>query len=633
MRKNIKELEKIKKYQKLANYITVLEMYLKDNLFLDKKLEVKDLKKISVGHWGCAPSINFLYSHLNSYSKRKNKNIKIIVGTGHAGSSVMANLYLMGRTKYSRDKKGLYDLVNDFGSQIRTEINPSYPETNYDGGELGYSLSFAYGYSLSTNDLVACIFGDGEAETATLSASFKLVKLLNSNVLPILNLNGLKMGSKSIYSLMTDKELLNHFNSYGYKTFIVTTDKEMYKVLDDLDKYEKPFIVYKSKKGFNSLDFIEGNLISHKNPLSNLKDNEKVKVLETWLKKYNLDYFIDSDILDIIPDKIDIKSKELILPNIEKYESYKEEKSNITILKYYLKKIMSNNNFYLFSPDELSSNKLGDLNDSKVIELLSENVLEGMYQGVIQSGNYGIYISYEAFMPIVSSMVSQYLKYIYQSKKYNRKSLSSLTYILTSTCYENNYSHQNPEFINTLLNKEYDFINVLYPKDSNSLLKCVDKCLKLKDHINIITVSKGIQRQYSSLEESNIDIEVLNNVKNPDVILVVTGDYLLHEAYKIIDKSNKKIRLIYVTNLKLLDSNDRFSESLNDKEFKKYFGNKKIVYLFHGYKSVIRDLMFNRKNNIKVFGYMDKSDICGNVYEKINKNMNIDDILKEVEYE
>ena len=236
-------------------------------------------------------------------------------------------------------------------------------------------------------------------------------------------------------------------------------------------------------------------------------------------------------------------------------------------------------------------------------------------------------------MPIVSSMVSQYLKYIYQSKKYNRKSLSSLTYILTSTCYENNYSHQNPEFINTLLNKEYDFINVLYPKDSNSLLKCVDKCLKLKDHINIITVSKGIQRQYSSLEESNIDIEVLNNVKNPDVILVVTGDYLLHEAYKIIDKSNKKIRLIYVTNLKLLDSNNRFSESLNDKEFKKYFGNKKIVYLFHGYKSVIRDLMFNRKNNIKVFGYMDKSDICGNVSEKINKNMNIDDILKEVEYE
>lgn len=633
MRKNIEELNKIKKYQRLANYITVLEMYLKDNLFLERELRKEDLKRISVGHWGCSPSINFLYSHLNSYSKRKNKKLKIVVGTGHAGASVMANLYLMGKTQYERNIKGLKRFISDFGTKIRTEINPSYNGTYYDGGELGYSLAFSYGMSLNTDDLVVCIFGDGEAETATLSASLKLVKLLKSNILPILNLNGLKMGSRSIYSLYTDSELINHFNSYGYKTFIVTNDKQMYKLLNKIEKYENPFIIYKNKKGFNSLDYIEGSLLSHKNPLSNLDENKKVKEIEKWLLSYRLDYFIDKDILDIIPKNKKDKLTKLKLPNIEKYESYKEEKSNITILKHYLRKVMYDNNFYLFSPDELVSNKLGDLKGNKVFEMLSENVLEGMYQGLVQSGGSGIYISYEAFMPIVSSMISQYLKYIYQSKKILREEKNGLTFVLTSTSYENNYSHQNPEFVNTLLDKEYDFINVLYPKDSNSLIKCVDKCLKLKDYINIITVSKGIQKQYQSLEESNIDIEVLIDHDEVDLVIAVTGDYLLNEAYKIINNSNKKIRLVYVTNLKVLDSNNRFKEALSDKEFNKYFGDKKVIYLFHGYKSVIRNLMFNRKVNIKIYGYMDKSDICGNVYEKINANFNIKEIVKEVGYE
>jgi len=633
MRKNIEELNKIKKYQRLANYITVLEMYLKDNLFLERSLKKEDLKRISVGHWGCSPSINFLYAHLNSYSKRKNKRLKIVVGTGHAGAAVMANLYLMGKTQYERNIKGLKRLVNDFGSKIRTEINPSYNGTYYDGGELGYSLAFSYGMSLNTNDLVVCIFGDGEAETATLSASLKLVKILKSNILPILNLNGLKMGSRSIYSLYTDNELINHFNSYGYKTFIVTNDKQMYKLLNKIEKYENPFIIYKNKKGFNSLDYIEGSLLSHKNPLANLDENKKVKEIEKWLLSYRLDYFVDKDILDIIPKNKKDKVTKLKLPNIEKYESYKEEKSNITILKHYLRKVMHDNNFYLFSPDEIVSNKLGDLNSNKVFEMLSENVLEGMYQGLVQSGGSGIYISYEAFMPIVSSMISQYLKYIYQSKKILREEKNGLTFVLTSTCYENNYSHQNPFFVNTLLDKEYDFINVLYPKDSNSLLKCVDKCLKLKDYINIITVSKGVQKQYQSLEESNIDIEILIDHEEVDLVIAVTGDYLLNEAYKIIENSDKKIRLVYITNLKVLDANNRFKEALSDKEFNKYFGNKKVLYLYHGYKSVIRNLMFNRKIDIKIYGYMDKSDICGNVYEKIDANFNIKEIVKEVSYE
>ena len=169
--------------------------------------------------------------------------MKIVIGTGHAGASLMANLFITGRTKYKRDLSGLKNLVNDFGTKIRTEINPGYYDTYYSGGELGYSLSFAYGMSLDSNYLIPCIIGDGEAETATLSASLKLVKLLpNNNVLPILNLNGYKMGSESIYSMMSNSELITHFNSFGYKTFIVTNDKEMYKVLNKIDKYKNPFI-------------------------------------------------------------------------------------------------------------------------------------------------------------------------------------------------------------------------------------------------------------------------------------------------------------------------------------------------------------------------------------------------------
>ena len=221
------------------------------------------------------------------------------------------------------------------------------------------------------------------------------------------------------------------------------------------------------------------------------------------------------------------------------------------------------------------------------------------------------------------------MKYLYESKKYNRIKKDSLTYILTSTCYENNYSHQNPEFIHTLISKEFDFINVLYPKDSNNLLKCVSEVLKLKDHINIITVSKGLSKQYQSLEEANTKIEILKDVKNPDLIIAVSGDYLLSEAYKIIEKSNKKIKLVYVTNIKLLDGNGRFKESLSTKEFNKYFDDVKIIYLFHGYKSVIRDLMFKRNRKVEVYGYMDKSNICGSVTDKIYANMTLEEIIYE----
>lgn len=615
----MKEIDEIRKHYNFANYVTVLEMYLKDNLFLERKLKETDLKK-DCGHFGCAPAINFIYAHLLYYAKRKNKKMKIVIGTGHAGASLMANLFITGRTKYKRDLSGLKNLVNDFGTKIRTEINPGYYDTYYSGGELGYSLSFAYGMSLDNDYLIPCIIGDGEAETATLSASLKLVKLLpNNNVLPILNLNGYKMGSESIYSMMSNSELIRHFNSFGYKTFIVTNDKEMYKVLNKIDKYKNPFIIYKSIKGYTCP--IEG-LKSHKNPLSNVNAKTKLNILTRWLKSYNV-----SEIITFDPLEITYSKKELILPNINKYESIKSIKSNISILKYYLNKIMSDNNFYVFSPDEIVSNKLEGM--SKVIEILSENVLEGLYEGYIQNDNHGIYITYEAFAPIISSMVSQYMKYLYESKKYNRIKKDSLTYILTSTCYENNYSHQNPEFIHTLISKEFDFINVLYPKDSNNLLKCVSEVLKLKDHINIITVSKGLSKQYQSLEEANTKIEILKDVKNPDLIIAVSGDYLLSEAYKIIEKSNKKIKLVYVTNIKLLDGNGRFKESLSTKEFNKYFDDVKIIYLFHGYKSVIRDLMFKRNRKVEVYGYMDKSNICGSVTDKIYANMALEGIIYE----
>ena len=276
---------------------------------------------------------------------------------------------------------------------------------------------------------------------------------------------------------------------------------------------------------------------------------------------------------------------------------------------------MNNNDLKIFSPDEICSNKLGSLSFN-TIELLNENVLQALYQGYIQAGNNGLYVSYEGFMPIIVSMIIQYYKYLKQKCQLdNYNSRFSMNYLLTSTCWENTYSHQNPEFVNSLLVRDDTFYSILYPKDGSSLVKCAEESLYSKNQINVIVTSKRHNKKYQEYENSNISIETLIECSNPLLILCATGDYMLDiiiKVYETLKTDNPNIKVIYVTNPKLLDKNSK--KGLSDSEFYNYFNkNVPIVYLFAGYPSIIKSLLYERNVECEILGYNDQISICGNL--------------------
>lgn len=653
-------IKKIDKHWRLANYISICQMYLKDNFLLEEKLQTTHLKDRCVGHWGVSPAFNFTYAHIDSFAKRNNVTPRIIIGTGHAGCSLLANLYIDGiitkfYPEYSNDYEGLGKLINSYGKEggFRTEINPEYPLTIYDGGELGYALSVAYGSVLDDKDsLTFCFIGDGEAETGTTSASWMINKFINKKfsgrVIPILNLNGNKMGSKSLMSTMTETEIDNYFSALGYSPiFVHGKHEEMYNALEQIykNKNENYLIILKTPKGWTAVETkklkIEGELLSHKNPLAELNKEEQVEYLEEWLNYYNVCELyskqngIDEDVLEIIPEKFleeKFDGQKLNLPCVKSFETKLEKAKNVTALSEYIKEVLKlNDNFRIFSPDELVSNgfsklfdvthnnleKMSDKNDGKIIEILNENICQGLMQGYIQTGRNALFIGYEAFMPVITSMISQLMKYIYQAKKRKwRKEISSFTYILTSVCWENNYSHQNPEFLNSVLNKEYDFVNVYTPLDANNAIVILDKCLKSKNCINVIVISKKVNRQFDDIElaEKNIDngVNIIRKNKNEDITFFVSGDSVCEEvieAEKIMNRMLPGIKsnILYISDLKELN-----------KIYAKIEPKTPCIYMFHGYESLIKNRLYG--TNIAVIGYKDKSDIAGSAFRKMYLN-------------
>ena len=634
------EINLIKDYFYTSNYIVLCQMYL--NEFLEyRNISEKDLKKYNPGHLGTSLSINFILANLNYFLNSNELTSRLIIGTGHSGVSLITNLWLNGTlekyySNYSTNKKGLNNLIKDFGVVIRSEINPQYPETIYDGGELGYSLGVAYGYALNTSEeVIPCIIGDGEAETGTLCSSWQLNKLLKtkSKVLPIINLNGLKMGSTSFLSNFSNDELIMYYSLLGYQVNVIdtSTEKDIFSTIENIQKtlsntlyQESPLIIFRSSKGYtlpkvNGINF-ENLLSVHKNPLQEYNSKEKINIIKAFLKHYKTEIFNEKDEINLKYVKfktISKKDKELM---VNKIDIDNNDYGGIKNLEVFLSAFMSNNDFKIFSPDEIFSNKLGSLSFN-TIELLNENVLQALYQGYIQAGNNGLYVSYEGFMPIITSMITQYYKYLKQKCQLdNYNSTFSMNYLLTSTCWENTYSHQNPEFVNSLLVRDDTFYSILYPKDGSSLVKCAEKALYSKNQINIIVTSKRHNKMYQEYESSNISIETLIECRNPRLILCATGDYMLDiiiKVYKTLKPDNPNIKVIYVTNPKLLDKNSK--KGLSDSEFYNYFNkNVPIVYLFAGYPSIIKSLLYERNVECEILGYNDQVSICGNL-ENITK--------------
>lgn len=703
---DINTIENYKKAHRLSNYIACAMLYLKDNYTQERELSENDIKERILGHWGTVPGLNFIYQGLSHIAKDQNKEIMLVAGPGHGAPAILANAWMEKTLSdyyphYSYDLKGLSRLIHDFSwpGGFPSHTTPMIPGTILEGGELGYSLATAFGAAFDNPKLtVACVIGDGEAETATLSASWHGNKFLNpvkdGNVLPILHLNGYRISGPTVYSTMSDGELICYFKGLGYDPTIVNqyTSDDIYsdfintlsrsfKLAENIkqrwEQYQTlspnwPLIILRTKKGWSGPKILKGEKIedsnlSHGIPLQNPRTNkEEFFLLKQWLESYSLAELLDSggvirDIEDFYPkNELRISSNkysfggdqrsDLKLPNLSDhflriYQKGERQESRMEDLSKYLRELFrdkKNDNFRIFSPDESESNLLEELfdttskeyvwplrpsekyfsDDGNVIELLSENVLLSMLQGYNLTGRYGLMISYEAFLNIVSSQIDQHLKYLKQSSSVKfRKPIPSLNLIATSTLWRqehNGYTHQNPTLINSLLSKHKDLVKIYLPSDVNSLLVAMEESLKSTNRVNLIIACKRDLPQWCDASEAKDNIKngysewSWVNEQNPtedlDVILASAGDYQTNETLAAIDLLKGKIDLRFkYVNISELNS---FRELCNNqKACSELFPTDcDIVFNFHGYPDAIKQITWNTDiaKRLKILGYLEE---------------------------
>ena len=703
------------KYLRYTDYLSAAQLYLKDNFFLKEKLKAEHVKERVLGHWGTCPGLNVIYAHLNYLIYKHQAEILFICGPGHGAPAVLSNLFAEGTlTKYypelTRDEKGTGDLLKRFSwpKGFPSHVTPMVPGSILEGGELGYSLSTAYGSILDNPNLIsACVIGDGEAESGPLAAAWNANKFVNPKssgaVLPILHVNGYKISNPTIYGLMSDEEIKNLFSGFGYHPIFVEDNdtihddmisaleqayqeiKQIWKNAREKGKILKPrwpMIVFRNPKGQTGIKSyhgtkIEGSFHSHGIPLTNpAYDHKQLEAVEKWLKSYKIEELIDkngspkTEILKFVPkEKYSMGQnkhafggkikKDLKLPDSKNYQVKCERKcrgqcfeSNTYKAGEYLRDIFKLNkkeqNFRFFCPDETESNKLQaifeetkraytwpvakhdeNINpDGRVTEMLSEHTLQGMYEGYVLTGRHGLFATYEAFAPIISSMIDQYAKFIKQSMRMDfRPPVASMNILLTSSLWRqehNGYSHQNPGFIANVLLKHGAFSSVYLPPDANSLIVALEDCFKRTDCINAIVASKQKTPQWLSLEEAKKQLETGIMVwewvggegsKNPDIVIASAGDYVTYESLAAVSLLKEhipelKIRFVNVSELTALGVGDECHSlglcEVKRKDFNNFFTeDKPIIFTFHGYPAVIQQLIFGHEaaNRISIHGY------------------------------
>jgi len=704
-----KEYKSIDGFFRAANYLSCAQIYLLDNPLLRTPLTLNDIKPRLVGHWGTAPGQNFIYIHLNRIIKKFNVDMLYFSGPGHGGQAMISNNYLEGTyTKFypniTEDINGLKKLCKQFSfpGGVSSHVAPETPGSINEGGELGYSLSHAFGSVLDNPNLISvCVVGDGEAETGPLATSWHLNKFINpindGVVLPILHLNGYKIANPTIMGRMSDKELEEMFSGMGYEVLFVSGDEPQYmhnKMAETLDyaiskirtrklvkinnidiDVKLPLIILRSPKGWTGPKYVDGKLVegsfrSHQVPIVVDKNHpELIKELENWLLSYKPDELFDEFgklkeeyklFVPVLEKRMGMSKyanggllkENLLLPNVLNYGVSFDRRGSIKSMDMkelgkYLRDVVKENtkNFRIFGPDEALSNRLNyvfDVTNRKwnlnVLDsddylneegnvfdsFLSEHVCEGLLEGYLLTGRHGFFHTYEAFSRIIDSMVSQHLKWIKFSNEINwRKPISSLNIILSSHIWQqdhNGYTHQEPGFLNHLATKKKDSIGIFLPADANTLICTMDHCLKTNNKVNAIVASKHERPTWLKMEEAikhfknGISIWNWASDENPDVILVGIGETPTLEvlAAKSILKEKLpelNVRVVNVVNLMKLDKTS--PEGLTDEEFDYLFTkDKPIIFVFHGYPGLIRELTLNRKNkDITVKGYMEEGYI------------------------
>lgn len=708
-------LHKMDAYWRAANYLSVGQIYLLDNPLLRQPLRIEHVKSRLLGHWGTTPGLNFVYVHLNRIIKAQKLSMIYIVGPGHGGPGMVANAYLEGTyseyyPKIKQNLEGLQKLFKQFSfpGGIPSHVAPETPGSIHEGGELGYSLSHAFGAAFDNPDLiVACVVGDGEAETGPLATAWHSNKFLNpikdGAVIPILHLNGYKIANPTILARINHDELEKLFLGYGYKPYFVegSDPEKMHQIMaHTLDKVVAeikniqqesrstgiakrpiwPMIIMRTPKGWTGPKEVDGKVTenswrSHQVPLSGVSTNPAhLKILENWMKSYKPEELFDKsgklikELAELAPEgkyrmsdnsnaNGGLLRKSLKMPDFKKYALKFSKPATIEaeatkVTGQFIKDVIKLNqkNFRLFGPDETASNRLDqvfdvtnkvwlanylpeDKNggflapDGRVMEMLSEHTCQGWLEGYLLTGRHGFFSCYEAFIHIVDSMFNQHAKWLHVCKKHIpwRKPISSLNILLSSHVWRqdhNGFSHQDPGFIDHVVNKKADVVRVYLPPDANTLLSVTDHCLRSKDYINVIVAGKQPALQYMDMKsaikhcKSGLGIWqwASNDKGNPDVVMACAGDVPTMETLAAVDILRKqfpelKVRVVNVVDLMALQPKTEHPHGMSDREFDKIFTkDKPVIFAFHGYPWLIHRLTYRRTNhdNIHVRGYKEE---------------------------
>src|SRR5438128_762442 len=698
-------------YWRAANYLSVGQIYLYENPLLRRPLRLEHIKPRLLGHWGTTPGLNFIYVHLNRVIKDHDLNVLYVTGPGHGGPGIVANAYLEGTysevyPNISQDEHGLKRLFKQFSfpGGIPSHVAPETPGSIHEGGELGYSLSHAFGAAFDNPDLiVACVVGDGEAETGPLATSWHSNKFLNpvhdGAVLPILHLNGYKIAGPTVLARIPHDELNSLFSGYGYKPYVVEGDDpttmhhQMAATLDavvaDIQTIQReartkgfkkrprwPMIVLRSPKGWTGPKFVDGKRVegtyrSHQVPMGDMSHPGHVKLLEKWMKSYRPQELFDRtgrflpELADLAPPgdrrmsanphaNGGLLRHDLRLPDFRDYAMKVQKPGAVDgeatrVQGEFIRDVVkcNSNNFRVFSPDETNSNRWGAVfevtnrcstaeiipgddhvaPDGRVMEMLSEHQCEGWLEGYLLTGRHGMFSCYEAFIHIVDSMFNQHAKWLKVSHQIPwRRPIASLNYLLSSHVWRqdhNGFSHQDPGFIDHVVNKKAGVIRVYLPPDANTLLSVTDHCLRSRNYVNVIVAGKQPAPQWlnmdAAIKHCTAGLGIWPWASNdqggePDLVMACCGDVPTLETLAAAELLRTlfprlKVRVINVVNLMKLQPQREHPHGLSDKEFDSLFTtDKPIIFAYHGYPWLIHRLTYRRTNhkNLHVRGYKEE---------------------------
>jgi xylulose-5-phosphate/fructose-6-phosphate phosphoketolase len=698
-------------FWRAANYLSVGQIYLRDNALLREPLRPEHVKPRLLGHWGTSPGLNLVVAHVNQAISSRSLQALLITGPGHGGPAIVASSWLDGSwteayPSVGRDADGMLELFRRFSTPygIPSHVAPDVPGSIHEGGELGYSLAHAFGAAFDNRDLtVFCVVGDGEAETGALATSWQSPAFANlardGAVVPVLHLNGYKIANPTVLARRDDATLASMFRGFGWEpVFVEGSDGEtlhgamadaMQRVLDDVEALRSqhedgrfdgrwPMIVLRSPKGMTGPTEVdelpvEGTWRSHQVPLSDVRDDpDRLALLERWLRSYRPEELFDEAgrpteavLAGVPPAELRLGSsphanggrltRELSRPRVEEHAVHVTAPGRVSASPAeaagdYLRDVVAADDehvFRLFGPDEVGSNKLSavldvtdrawtlprlatDENlgpDGRVMEVLSEHLCQGWLEGYLLSGRHGVFSCYEAFVHIVDSMVNQHAKWLGSAAEIDwRRPVPSLNYLLTSHVWRqdhNGFSHQDPGFVDHVVNKRASVVRVYLPPDANTLLWTLDHCLASRDRINVMIAGKHEAPAWLDVEEAGLhcarglgawDWASSDEDVQPDVVLACAGDVPTLEVLAAAQLLREHlpevaVRVVNVVDLMRLQSPEQHPHGLPGDEFDSLFTpDRPVVFAYHGYPWLIHRLTYRRTNhdNVHVRGYVEQ---------------------------